>query len=49
MNPLPTLTAPHQLIFLSNLPTTDKVALVTSLGKTSLAKGMARSNSTFFP
>ena len=57
LNPIPTLTAPapivaiapHPLIFLSNLPNTEEVALSANLGKTSLAKGAARSISAFFP
>ena len=38
LNPFPTLTAPYPLIFHSVLSNMDEVALVTKLGKTSLAK-----------
>ena len=36
-------------VFYSNLSNTEEVVLVTNLGKTSLAKGTARSNNTFLP
>ena len=49
MNHLPALTAPFPFIFLSNLSNTGEVPLVANFGKTSLAKGTARSNTTFFP
>ena len=42
VNPFPVLAAPCQLIFHSNLFNTDEVALVTNLGKTSLAKGTTK-------
>ena len=48
MNPFPALTAPFALTFLSNLSNTEEVALVANLGKTSLAKGTARSSYVFF-
>ena len=37
VNPFAALTTSFPLIFLSNLSNTDEVALVTNLGKTSLA------------
>ena len=49
MNLFPAITAPGPLIFPSNLSNTDEVALSANLGKTSLAKGAARSNIAFFP
>ena len=48
VNPLPALTATLPLIFLSNLSNADEVALVSSFGKTSLAKGTARSSNALF-
>ena len=48
MNPLPALTVRCPVFFFSNLSNTEEVALVANLGKTSLAKGTARSNNTFF-
>ena len=48
VNPLPGLTATLPLIFLSNLSNADEVALVSSFGKTSLAKGTARSSNALF-
>ena len=47
VNSFSALTAPHQFIFLPNSSNTDKLALVAKLGKTSLAKGIARSNKSF--
>ena len=47
VNPFPALTASTPLIFLSTLSYTDEVALVTSLSKTSLAKGTTKSVSVF--
>ena len=41
-NHFPTATAPHLLIFLSNLFNIDKVTLVPNLGKSSLAKVTAK-------
>ena len=41
VNPFPPLTAPFPLIFLSNLSKINEIALVSNLGKTSLAKGTA--------
>ena len=38
VNPFPALAAPCQLIFHSNLFNADEGALVTNLGKTSVAK-----------
>ena len=49
VNPFPALAAPRQLIFLSNLPSTDKAALVANLSKTSLAKGAAKFISASLP
>ena len=48
MNPLSAFTSPFPQIFLSSLSIADEVALVANLDKTSLAKGTARSNNTFF-
>ena len=48
-NPLPDLSTPCQLVFLSNLSNTEEVASVANLGKIFLAKGTARSNNTFLP
>ena len=47
MNLVPALTAFCPIIFFSNLSNTEEVALVANLGKTSIAKGTARSNNTF--
>ena len=44
VNSFPALTTPFLLFFLSNLSDTDKVPLVSNLGKTSLARGTARSS-----
>ena len=49
VNHLSALTAPRPLTFLSNLSNTEEFALVAKLGKTSLAKGTARSNNAFLP
>ena len=48
MNPFPALAVSFALTFLSSLSNTDEVALVANLGKTSLAKGTARSSNVFF-
>ena len=48
VSPFPTLTAPSPLIFLSNLFILFEANLVTNPGKLSLAKGIARSATTFF-
>ena len=42
-NTFPALTAPFLLIFPSNLSNKDEASFVANLGKTSLAKGTARS------
>ena len=47
VNLFPTLAVPCQL-FLKILSNTEEVTLVDNLGKTSLAKGTAQSNNTFF-
>ena len=49
VNPFPTVTAPVALIFLSNLFIKFKAKLLTNPGKLSLAKGVTRSISAFFP
>ena len=48
VNHFPVLVAFFQLTFLWNLSKIDEVALFANLGKTSLAKGTARSNKPFF-
>ena len=48
VNPFSAITALYLLVFLLNLSDTDEVALVATLGKTSLAKRSVRSNNTFF-
>ena len=48
VNPFPALTAPRPFIFLSKLFNTDEVVLFTNIGKTSLAKGTARSSNAVF-
>ena len=48
VNPFPVLVAFFQLTFLWNLSKIDEVSLFANLGKTSLAKGTARSNKPFF-
>ena len=49
MNHFPALTAPRPLIFLSNVSNIDENALVTNLGKMSLAKGTASFISASLP
>ena len=49
VNPFPALFTPHPLIFLPNLSITNESALVTNLGKTSLAKRTASTFSAFLP
>lgn len=49
VNPFPALATPLPLISFSNLYNTDEVALVTNLGKTSLAKRATQSNNIFLP
>ena len=49
VNPFPACTAPFPLIFLSNLFIAFEAKLLTNPGKLSLAKGIARSVSAFFP
>ena len=48
-NPLPALTAPFPLIFLSNLFIALEVKLLTNWGKLSHAKGVAIFVSAFLP
>ena len=48
VNPFRTLTAPFPLNFLPNLCTTFRVRLLTSSGKLSLAKEIAKFVSVFF-
>ena len=47
VNPFPVLTAPFQLIFLSNLFIAFEDKLLTNPGKISLAKGVRTSTSFF--
>ena len=49
VNPIPALTAPFPLIFLSNLLIAFQVKLLTNQGKLSLAKGIAIFIVAFFP
>ena len=48
INSFSALTTPFRYIFLSNLSNTDEVALVSNLGKISLAQG-TRSYNVFLP
>ena len=48
VNPFSALTAPFPTTFLSNLFIAFEATLLTNLGKSSLAKGIARSVITFF-
>ena len=48
VKPFPALPRLFPLIFLSNFSNTDEVVLVANLSKTSLAKGIARSNNYLY-
>ena len=49
VNPLPALTTPFRLIFLSNLFTAFVAKLLINSSKLALAKGIARSVNAFVP
>ena len=48
LKPFPALPRLFPFIFLSNFSNTDEVVLVANLSKTSLAKGIARSNNYLY-